>query len=136
VLNFSDGGNELATYGVPRSLEEYCEQAQVANYVQYRALLEGWGSGMWARYSGVLLWKSANPWPGLRGQLYDWWGEATGGYFGVRSACEAVHVQLNLHTHGIELINNSLTPLTIPVSTGVNRRSTHTQTPRALAFPM
>lgn len=49
------GGNQLALYGVPRSLEEYCEQAQVANYVQYRALLEAWTSSMWERYSGVLV---------------------------------------------------------------------------------
>jgi len=105
------GGNQLALYGVPRSLEEYCEQAQVANYVQYRALLEAWTSSMWERYSGVLIWKSHNPWPGLRGQLYDWWGDVTGGYFGVRAACEPCHAQLNLYTRRIELVNATLAPL-------------------------
>ena len=63
-----------------------------------RALLEGWASGMWARYSGVLLWKTANPWAGLRGQLYDWRLAQTGGFYGARRACEPLHVQLNLRT--------------------------------------
>lgn len=65
---------------------------------QNRALLEGWTSGMWERFSGVLLWKSANPWAGLRGQLYDWQLAQTGGFYGARCACEPLHVQLNLHT--------------------------------------
>lgn len=66
-----------------------------------RALLEGWNSFMWQRFSGVLLWKTQNPWAGLRGQLYDWLLAPTGGYFGVRLACEPVHVQLNLHSRHV-----------------------------------
>ena len=64
----------------------------------YRALLEGWASFMWRRFSGVLIWKTQNPWAGLRGQLYDWLLAPTGGYYGVMLACEAVHVQLNLYS--------------------------------------
>ena len=30
-----------------------------------KALLEGWASGMWTRCSGMLIWKTANPWAGL-----------------------------------------------------------------------
>ena len=63
-----------------------------------RALLEGWASFMWQRFSGVLIWKTQNPWSGLRGQLYDWLLAPTGGYFGAMLACEPVHVQLNLHS--------------------------------------
>lgn len=33
---------------------------------------------MWSRFSGMLVWKSQAPWPGLRGQLYDWYLEETG----------------------------------------------------------
>ena len=53
---------------------------------------------MWTRYSGMLIWKTANPWAGLRGQLYDWLLAQTGGLYGARAACEPLHVQLNLHT--------------------------------------
>ena len=63
-----------------------------------RALLEGWASGMWSRYSGMVIWKTQNPWAGLRGQLYDWLLAQTDGLYGARAACEPLHVQLNLHT--------------------------------------
>ena len=53
---------------------------------------------MWTRYSGMLIWKTQNPWAGLRGQLYDWLLAQTGGLYGARAACETLHVQLNLHT--------------------------------------
>ena len=72
------------------------------NYVQYRALMEGWTSHMWTKYTGVLIWKNQNPWTGLRGQLYDHLHDQTGGFFGVRIACEPIHVQLNLNTYFVE----------------------------------
>ncbi len=27
--------------------------------------------------------------------MYDWYGEVTGSYFGVKHACEPVHIQIN-----------------------------------------
>lgn len=74
------------------------EQTSHVPIMACRALLEGWSSLMWQRFSGVLIWKTQNPWAGLRGQLYDWLLAPTGGYYGVMLACEAVHVQLNLHS--------------------------------------
>ena len=29
-------GNEILTYGCPQGLRDFCDQAQIANYVQYR----------------------------------------------------------------------------------------------------
>ena len=29
-------GNELLTYGYPKNLQQFCDQAQMANFVQYR----------------------------------------------------------------------------------------------------
>lgn len=74
----------------------------------HRALLEGWASFMWRRFTGVLIWKTQNPWAGLRGQLYDWLLAPTGAYFGVQLACEPVHVQLNLHRHQVRHKMNSI----------------------------
>eukprot|EP00897_Mesotaenium_endlicherianum_P010214 jgi/Mesen1/9220/ME000591S08540 len=99
--------DQLAMYGLPRDLDDFCEKAQVVNFVQYRALLESWGSGMWARYTGMLIWKTQNPWPGLRGQLYDFLLDVGGGLYGVASGAEPVHVQLNLHTRFVEIVNTT-----------------------------
>eukprot|EP00960_Hanusia_phi_P010886 319380-Hanusia_phi.AAC.1 len=32
--------NQVAVYGIPLTLADLCEQAQLANFVQYRALVE------------------------------------------------------------------------------------------------
>ena len=80
-------------------------QAQLANYIQYRALLEGWTSHMWSKYTGVLIWKTQNPWTGLRGQFYDHLLDQTAGFYGCRCAAEPIHVQLNLATYFIEVIS-------------------------------
>lgn len=73
---------QICLYGKPTSTEEYCFRAQIANFVQYRALFEAHGSAMWTKCTGVLLWKIQNPWPGLRGQLYDFFLGQTGGLYG------------------------------------------------------
>ena len=50
---------------------------------------------MWSSYSGVLVWKTQNPWAGLRGQLYDWLLAPTGGFFGAQTALQPMHALLD-----------------------------------------
>ena len=59
---------------------------------------------MWTKYTGVLIWKNQNPWTGLRGQFYDHLHDQTAGFYGVRSAAEPIHVQLNLATYFVEVV--------------------------------
>lgn len=58
---------------------------------------------MWSKYTGVLIWKTQNPWTGLRGQFYDHLLDQTAGFYGCRCAAEPIHVQLNLSTYFIEV---------------------------------
>jgi hypothetical protein len=104
--------DQIALYGSPKSLEEFCLKAQLVNYVQYKSLIEGWNSHMWEWYTGVLIWKSQNPWTGLRGQLYDWYLDQTGGFFGVCHAAEPLHIQLNLNNNAVIAVNNLFHELT------------------------
>nr|Q5H7P5.4 RecName: Full=Mannosylglycoprotein endo-beta-mannosidase; Short=Endo-beta-mannosidase; Contains: RecName: Full=Mannosylglycoprotein endo-beta-mannosidase 31 kDa subunit; Contains: RecName: Full=Mannosylglycoprotein endo-beta-mannosidase 28 kDa subunit; Contains: RecName: Full=Mannosylglycoprotein endo-beta-mannosidase 42 kDa subunit [Lilium longiflorum]BAD89079.2 endo-beta-mannosidase [Lilium longiflorum] len=99
--------DQIVLYGQPTNLDDFCEKAQLVNYVQYRALLEGWTSRMWTKYTGVLIWKTQNPWTGLRGQFYDHLHDQTAGFYGCRCAAEPVHVQLNLATYFIEVVNTT-----------------------------
>eukprot|EP01018_Ginkgo_biloba_P036614 Gb_03590 [translate_table: standard] len=103
--------DQIEMYGKPTSLDDFCEKAQLVNYIQYRALLEGWTSRMWTKYTGVLIWKTQNPWTGLRGQFYDHLHDQTAGFYGARSAAEPIHVQLNLATYFIEIVNTTSSPL-------------------------
>ncbi|KAF7817896.1 mannosylglycoprotein endo-beta-mannosidase [Senna tora] len=99
--------DQIQLYGTPEDLDDFCFKAQLVNYIQYRALLEGWTSRMWSKYTGVLIWKTQNPWTGLRGQFYDHLLDQTAGFYGCRCAAEPIHVQLNLATYFIEVINTS-----------------------------
>ncbi|RRT40551.1 hypothetical protein B296_00048403 [Ensete ventricosum] len=99
--------DQIELYGHPKSLDDFCDKAQLVNYVQYRALLEGWTSRMWTKYTGVLIWKTQNPWTGLRGQFYDHLHDQTAGFFGCRCAAEPIHVQLNLASYFIEVVNTT-----------------------------
>jgi len=103
--------DQIAAYGEPANVEEFCFRAQLTNYMQYKALYEGFISQMWQWYAGVFIWKSQNPWTGLRGQLYDWYLDQTGGFYGTKSACETVHIQLNLNTSRVCVVNQSAAPL-------------------------
>ncbi|KAH9314279.1 hypothetical protein KI387_022906 [Taxus chinensis] len=111
--------DQIEMYGEPKSLDDFCEKAQLVNYIQYRALLEGWTSRMWTKYTGVLIWKTQNPWTGLRGQFYDHFHDQTAGFYGTRSAAEPIHVQLNLATYFVEIVNttsSTLSDVTVDVS--------------------
>ncbi len=109
--------DQIAPYGKPKSLDDFCMRAQLVNYVQYQAFCEGFGARMWDWYTGVLIWKTQNPWTGLRGQLYDWYLDQTGGFYGARHACEAVHVQVNLDDQTVCVVNTSVEALTNATAT-------------------
>ncbi len=101
-------------------MDKYCDQAQLVNYVEYKALYEGANNQMWSQYAGILIWKSQGPWPALLSQLYDYYLQQTGGYYGVRRACEPHHVQLNLQTDEVYVVNTSRQPLeSVSVSASV-----------------
>ncbi|KAG6702123.1 hypothetical protein I3842_07G018700 [Carya illinoinensis] len=102
-----DVPDQIQLYGTPEDLDDFCLKAQLANYIQYRALLEGWTSHMWSKFTGVLIWKTQNPWTGLRGQFYDHLLDQTAGFYGCRAAAEPVHVQLNLASYFIEVVNTT-----------------------------
>jgi mannosylglycoprotein endo-beta-mannosidase len=99
--------DQLLLYGKPSTLEEFCEQAQAAQYQQYKAMFEGRNAQMWTTYTGGILWRSAPGWSVLRGLLYDHLKEQTGGYWGVRKAGEPLHPQFDLHTKKVAVVNNT-----------------------------
>ena len=99
--------DQLLLYKKPATLEEFCEQAQAAQYQQYKAMFEGRNAAMWRWYTGGIMWRSAPGWTGLRGQIYDWYLEQTGGYWGIRKAGEALHAQLDLASHDVAIVNNT-----------------------------
>ena len=90
-------------FGEPTSAEEFCKWAQWINYEGYRAMYES-GSG---DRMGLLIWMSHPCWPSMVWQTYDYYLEPTAAYFGVKHACEPLHVQWNPVSNYVEVVNRS-----------------------------
>ena len=101
-------GDHIDRYFQPTSTEEFCNIAQLLNFKQYRALMEGWASNMWDWYTGMLIWKLQNPWTSLRGQMYDSYLDVNAGYYGTRTGGRPLHVQYNYANHQIEVVNTTV----------------------------
>ena len=101
-------GAHLERYGEVTDIETYCKYAQAVNYDQYRSFMEGWASHMWDWYTGILIWKTQNPWTSLRGQMYDWFLDVNATLYGLRKGCEPLHPQYNLVSKQVELVNTAL----------------------------
>ena len=95
--------NELIAnaFGEPADAKQFAELAQWINYDGYRAMFES--RGEYRR--GLLLWMSHPAWPSMVWQTYDYYFEPIGAYFGCKKACEPLHIQLNLLTRNVEVVN-------------------------------
>jgi len=91
------------SFGEPTSAHEFCEWAQWINYEGYRAMYEGGNK----KAMGLLIWMSHPCWPSMVWQTYDYYLEPTAAYYGVKHACEPLHVQWNPITNQVEVINHS-----------------------------
>jgi hypothetical protein len=89
------------------TIETYCKYAQAVNYDQYRSFMEGRASRMWEWYTGILIWKTQNPWTSLRGQMYDWFLDVNASLFGTQKGCEPLHPQYNPATGQTEIVHTA-----------------------------
>ncbi|WP_461453488.1 glycoside hydrolase family 2 protein [Mucilaginibacter sp.] len=96
----------ITKYGKAKNLEDFAEKAQLVNYDQYRALMEGFSSHMWDWYTGVIIWKTQNPWTALRGQMYDYYLDPNACLYGLHHGSEPLHVMCN-PTDGMVMIANN-----------------------------
>jgi hypothetical protein len=106
---FTGYGDQTERYGAYKTFDEYLLRAQLINYQQYQSFMEGWTSHMWKWYTGILIWKTQNPWTALRGQMYDHGLDQNACFYGLRSACEPIHIFWNRADNNIGVYNT--TPL-------------------------
>jgi hypothetical protein len=99
--NFTDG------YGKPKNTRDFANKAQLVNYDQYRSLIEGFTAHQWDWYTGVIIWKTQNPWTALRGQMYDYYLDPNAGLFALHNAAEPLHVMCNPIDGMIQIVNNT-----------------------------
>ena len=119
--NFHAGGEHFATidvfteglnrrYGKATSLDDYLRKAQAMSYDGERAMFEAYSQRKYVA-TGVIQWLMNNAWPSLIWHLYDYYLVPTGGYFGVKKACEPVHVQYSYDDNSVVVVNSTDRPL-------------------------
>jgi len=92
-------------YGPSTSVEEFSRKAQIQAYEAHRAMMEAYGRNKYTS-TGVIQWMLNNAWPGMIWHLYDWYLRPGGSYFGVKRACEPLHVQYSYDDRSIVVVNS------------------------------
>lgn len=96
----------IYAYGPVKDLRDFALKAQLVNYDQYRALMEGYSSHIWEWYTGSIIWKTQNPWTALRGQMYDYYLDVNAGLYGLHHGGEPLHVMFDPAEGMVMIVNN------------------------------
>jgi len=99
----------ISPYGKAKDAKDFAMKAQLVNYDQYRALMEGFSSHMWEWYTGSIIWKTQNPWTAMRGQMYDYYLDPNACLYGLRKGSESLHVMMNPLDSMVTVVNNGFT---------------------------
>jgi len=114
---FTDALNHR--YGPSDSAEEYSMKSQVQAYESHRAMMEAYGRNKYTS-TGIIQWMLNNAWPGMIWHMYDWYLRPGGSYFGVKKACEPLHVQYSYDDRSVVIVNSYYQPFAdLKVSTKV-----------------
>lgn len=96
-----------AEFGAPANLEDFERKAQMLNYVDHRAIFEGMNAHLWAPNSGRLLWMTQPAWPSNTWQILTSDYDTQASFYGVKKACEPLHVQLDLSNYNVAVVNTT-----------------------------
>ncbi|QUD88918.1 glycosyl hydrolase 2 galactose-binding domain-containing protein [Phenylobacterium montanum] len=98
-------------FGAPTSLEDFERKAQMLNYVDYRAIFEGFSAHLWSQNSGRLLWMTHPAWPSNHWQIYSADYDTQASYYGAMKAAEPLHAQMNLPDYALAVTNTTREPV-------------------------
>ncbi|KAJ5189019.1 Glycoside hydrolase family 2 immunoglobulin-like beta-sandwich [Penicillium cf. griseofulvum] len=100
----------FARYGKPSSLEDYVIKSQMADYEATRSQFEGYATQQNATRpaTGIIYWMLNSAWPNLHWQLFDYYLNPIGAYFGTKVGAREEHVAYDYQNEKIWLINHSL----------------------------
>ncbi|MEG8042242.1 glycoside hydrolase family 2 TIM barrel-domain containing protein [Sphingomonas sp. LR59] len=102
----------LATrFGAGTNLADFERKAQMMQYESYRAIFEGMNARLWTEHSGRMLWMTQPAWPSSAWQIFSSDYDTQASFYGVKTASEPVHVQMNLPDWKVVLVNNRLADL-------------------------
>ncbi len=94
-------------FGAGTSLADFERKAQMLQYVTHRAIFEGMDQHLWAPNSGRMLWMTQPAWPSNMWQILSSDYDTQASFYGVKKACEPVHVQLDLSDYSVAVVNTT-----------------------------
>jgi exo-1,4-beta-D-glucosaminidase len=94
-----------ARYGEATNLEDYTTKAQAQAYEGIRAMFEAYSRNKYTS-GGVIQWMLNNGWPSMIWHLYDWYLRPGGGYFGAKTALQALNPVYGYDDHAIYIVNS------------------------------
>jgi exo-1,4-beta-D-glucosaminidase len=97
-----------ARYGRPGSLEQYVQEAQLADYENIRAQFEAYAARMdrpGNPSTGVIYWMLNNAWPSLLWHLYGYDLVPSAGAYATKKANEPLHVLWQYDSGVVTLVN-------------------------------
>ncbi len=101
----------IEAYGHPKDIRDFAMKAQLVNYNQYRALIEGFSAHMWDWYTGVIIWKTQNPWTAMLGQMYDVYLDPNACLYGLQEGAKPLHIMYNPVNKSVMVVNNKFDSL-------------------------
>ncbi len=101
--------NALAgRYGKPTSLDDYVRKAQLAQYENVRAQYEAYGRNFTDASNpstGLIYWMFNSGWTSLHWQLFDYFLDQGGQYYGAKKANTPLHVQYSYDNKSVVVVN-------------------------------
>lgn len=97
--------SSVEKYGHPVDVRDFAKKTQLVNYNQYRALMEGFTAHMWDWYTGVIVWKTQNPWTAMVGQMYDTYLDPNAGLFGMQEGAKPLHIMYDPVYRNVRIAN-------------------------------
>jgi hypothetical protein len=94
-------------FGGSTSLPDFERKAQMFNYVDHRAIFEGFNQHLFSPNSGRMLWMTQPAWPSNNWQILSSDYDTQASFYGVKKACEPLHLQLDLSDYTVTAVNTT-----------------------------
>ncbi|MHC4728773.1 MAG: glycoside hydrolase family 2 TIM barrel-domain containing protein, partial [Planctomycetota bacterium] len=93
-------------YGPVDNIEQFDCKAQVMNYELIRPMFEAFrvNEGI---ATGVVQWMLNAAWPKMYWQLYDWYLNPNGAFYGTKKACEPLQLVYNYSSRSVFIVNST-----------------------------
>lgn len=93
--------NYEARYWKAASVEEFAFEVQLSNYELIRAMFEAFEVNRTNVSTGIIQWMLNSAWPEMYWQLYDWYLNPNGAFYGTKTACQPLNLIYNYENKGV-----------------------------------